>query len=138
MSEAWTISREVIIVAIGWIATIWWQSVRFARVFEGVERDIRALRDDVKGAHDELAELDKRDRVQSAANVAAAHLQMQQHAEFREHVAREYATKRDVEGIESRVMARLDRIEERLHAVVDKLDDLRDRQMPGRGGNLAP
>lgn len=137
MSEAWTISREVIIVVIGWAATLWWQSFRFAGRLEKIEQDIRTLRRDVDAADNAVKELDQRDRAQSGANAAAAHLMHQQHAEFREVVAKEYATKRDVEGIESRVMARLDRIEERLHAVVDKLDDLRDRQMPGRGGNLA-
>lgn len=133
MSEAWTISREVIVIAIGWVATIWWQSVRFARVFEGVERDIRALRQGVQMAQGEIAELDQRDRTQSAANAAAAHLHQSQLAEFREHVASAYATKRELEGIEARLMSTLDRMSGRIEAMDGKLDDLRDR-LPGRGG----
>ena len=132
MSEAWTISREVIIVAIGWIATLWWQSVRFARAIEGIEQEARNHRRDIDDADTKITELEQRDRSQSAANAAASHLQMRQFAEFREQVAREYASKRDMEGAESRLTTMIERMSGDLRGMSDKIDDIRDR-LPQKG-----
>ena len=132
MSEAWTISREVIIVVIGWAATLWWQSFRFAGRLEKIEQDIGTLRRDVDAADNAVKELDQRDRVQSAANAAAAHLQMQQHAGFREEVAKEYASKRDVEGAESRLTTMIEGMSGDIKGMSDKIDDIRDR-LPQKG-----
>lgn len=106
--------------------------MRFARVVEGIDRDIRGLRHDLNEADAKLADLDKRDRVQSAANAAAAHLIHQQHAAFREQVAREYATKRDMEGAESRLTTMMEGMRGDIRGISDKMDDIRDR-LPQKG-----
>lgn len=130
---AWNITIETMLALAGMGAALWMQSVRFARLVEVHAQRIAGLGREISDLRHDVDELDTRDRAQSAANAAAAHLYQTQLAEFREHVAQAYATKRELEGIESRLMSTLDRMAGRIETMDSKLDDLRDR-LPGRGG----
>ncbi|KQO69526.1 hypothetical protein ASF22_02650 [Methylobacterium sp. Leaf87] len=125
---SWTISGATILVVLGWVSSI----VALTWRRSGEEATERGK---VSSAHKRLDELEKRlsgieeevDMRVSTLQASSTLLREQQH-EFRQEVARSYITRDEVNKVEgrlhegqSRIVDRMDKIEERIAQMQDKI-----------------
>lgn len=125
---SWTISGATILVVLGWVSSI----IALTWRRSGEEATERGK---VASAHKRLDDLEKRlygleeevDMRVSTLQASSTLLREQQH-EFRQEVARSYITRDEVTKVEgrlhegqSRIVDRMDRIEERIGQMQDKI-----------------